>query len=114
MSLLSVTRDHCRLRAWDLRALAVRSNHVHAVIADPEIEPEPIVKQLKEWGTRKLRSHRIIAPRQHAWADHASTVYLYEPRALAAKVDYILTMQESPPEGHGCKDWEVRYGLRES
>jgi REP element-mobilizing transposase RayT len=97
----NIMREHCRIRAWNLLALRVRSNHVHAVIGEPTVDPEPIVKQLKEWGTRKLRQHRIIGPRQHAWADHASTIYLYEPGSVEEKVHYVLHMQDDPPAGHG-------------
>ncbi len=106
-----VMRRHCRIRAWDLRALAVRSNHVHVVIANPESPPEQMVKQLKEWGTRKLREHRIIGPRQRAWADHASTGYLYEPGSLDEKIVYVLEMQEAPPPGHGRPGWDKSLGL---
>lgn len=109
----TIMRDHCRIRHWDLRALAVRSNHVHVVIANPEVDPERIVKQLKEWGTRKLRSHRIVGQTEHVWADHASTIYLFEHGSLEAKTKYVLEMQDNPPEGHARADWETKYGLRE-
>jgi REP element-mobilizing transposase RayT len=100
----NIMRRHCRIRAWDLRALAVRSNHVHVVIASPTIDPETIVKQRKEWGTRKLRDHRIIGMQQRAWVDHASTQYLYEPGALEEKAHYVLHMQGNPPPGHGRRE----------
>jgi REP element-mobilizing transposase RayT len=107
----AVMRDHCRLREADLRALSVRSNHVHVVVSSPTIPPEPIVKQLKEWGTRKLRSHRIIGPQQKAWAAHASTIYLFEPGSLEKAIHYVLTMQDDPPEGHGRADWDTKLGF---
>lgn len=106
-----VMRDHCRIRKWDLRALAVRSNHVHVVIAAPTVKPELIVKQLKEWGTRKLREHRIVGMSQHVWADHGSTIYLFEPGSLENAIRYVLEMQDDPPEGHGRPDWKAKYGL---
>jgi REP element-mobilizing transposase RayT len=107
----AVMREHCRRRQWDLRALAVRSNHVHVIIAGPSIEPEPIVKQLKEWATRKLRSHGLAGPRQHVWAAHASTIYLYEPGLLDAKVHYVRNMQDGSESGR--PDWDVKLGLGE-
>lgn len=95
----NVMRQHCRIREWDLRALSVRSNHVHVVIADPIVDPEIIVKQLKDWGTRKLRSMGIVGPRRRVWEDHGSTIYLFEPGSLEAKVRYVLEMQDDvPPE----------------
>jgi len=55
----AVMRAHCVRREWNLRALAVRSNHVHVVLLsyspDPKwangaVDPHVVVKQLKEWG----------------------------------------------------------------
>lgn len=109
----NIMRQHCRLRSWDLRALAVRSNHVHVVIANPLIEPEPIVKQLKDWGTRKLRSMGLAGPRRHIWADHASTVFLYEPGLVEEKTRYVLTMQDNVDESRTRPDWDAKLGLRE-
>jgi REP element-mobilizing transposase RayT len=106
-----VMREHCRIRSWDLRALAVRSNHVHVVIAAPAIEPEPIVKQLKEWGTRTLQSHRIIGMRQLAWADHGSTIYLYEAGSLEKAIAYVLEAQNAPRDEYLRPDWRERLGL---
>ncbi len=108
-----VMREHCRIRDWSLRALNVRSNHVHVVLAEPEVPPETIVKQLKEWGTRKLRSHRLAGPSQRVWADHASTIYLFEPGALAKQTHYVNEMQDDPPPGHGRPDWQRTYFPRE-
>lgn len=105
----AVIREHCARRSWTLAALAVRSNHVHVVVAGVAREPELIVKQLKEWGTRKLRSHSIVGPNSLAWADHASTIYLYESGSLARATRYVLTMQDEPPEGHGRPEWQSEY-----
>lgn len=107
-----VMRDHCILRGWALAALSVRSNHVHAVIESPTIAPEPIVKQLKEWATRKLRSHRIVGVCQPVWAEHGSTIYLFEPGSLEEKINYVKNMQDEPPPGHGRPDWDVKLGIR--
>lgn len=107
-----VMREHCRVKGWTLLALAVRSNHVHIVIGEPPVAPEIMVQQLKQWATRKLRSHRIVGMQQRVWADHASTLYLFEPGSVEQKVRYVLDMQDEPPEGHGRKDWDVKLGLR--
>jgi hypothetical protein len=107
----NIVRKHCRIRCWDLRALAIRSNHAHVVIGEPEVIPEIIVKQLKEWGTRELRAHRIVGMRQHAWADHGSMIYLYEPDSLERAIKYVLDMQDEPESGHGRPGWDKRLGL---
>src|SRR5690606_2597374 len=91
-----VMREHCERRQWRLLALAVRSNHVHVVIGEPEPPPELIVQQLKMWATRRLREHRIIGPAQRAWAEHASTLYLFEPGSVEEKIHYVLFEQNAP------------------
>ena len=107
----TIMRKHCQIRTWDLRALRVRSNHVHVVIGDPQIDPETIVKQLKDWGTRTLRSHRIVGMKQRVWEDHASTIYLFEPGSLPRAIEYVLTMQDAPAPGHGRDGWRESLGL---
>ncbi len=112
-----IMREHCQRKGWTLRALAVRSNHVHVVILSRDqskdvVEAELMVKQLKEWGTRKLRSQRLAGPKQRVWADHGSTIHLFEPGSLEAAVQYVLTMQDGPPAGHSRIGWSVRLGLR--
>jgi len=109
----SVMREHCRIRAWQLLALAVRSNHVHVLIGVPSVEPEIIVKQLKEWGTRRLRSHRIAGPQQRVWADHASTEYLYEKGSVDSAMDYVLRMQDSVSQERSRPDWDKKLAIRE-
>ncbi|MBX9736705.1 MAG: transposase [Phycisphaerales bacterium] len=104
-----VMRRHCQIRAWDLRALNVRSNHVHVVIAAPIVPPEIMVKQLKEWGTRKLREHAMIGPTQRAWAAHASTAYLFEPGSIDRAIAYTRDMQDGAA---GREDWAEKLGLR--
>jgi len=50
----TVMRDHCERRQWQLLALAVRSNHVHVVVGQPDPPPELLVQQLKVWATRRF------------------------------------------------------------
>src|SRR5690606_18526666 len=104
--------EHCQRRDWRLLALSVRSNHVHVVIGDPEPPPEMIVQQLKMWATRRLRPHHIVGPKQRVWAEHASTLYLFEPGSVGEKIRYVLTLQDNPPPGHGRDGWEEKLGLR--
>jgi hypothetical protein len=106
----AIMRKHCQIRKWDLRTIKVRSNHVHVVIADPLVEPEMMVQQLRDWGTRTLRAHRIIGVKQRAWAHHGSTIYLFEPGSLEKAIKYVSEMQDG---NVGREDWDVKLGLRE-
>src|SRR5687767_14535922 len=36
--------DQCQYRGWELRELAVRSNHVHVVVDYAGVEPERIIR----------------------------------------------------------------------
>jgi hypothetical protein len=53
-------RDHCIIRGWDLRAVNIRTNHAHTVVACGEVEPEPVMEQFKAWATRRLREARMF------------------------------------------------------
>jgi REP element-mobilizing transposase RayT len=46
-------RDHCRIRGWLLRAVNVRTNHVHVVVTANR-EAVEVMNQLKAWCSRKL------------------------------------------------------------
>ena len=105
-----IMREHCRIRHWTLLALRVRSNHAHVVIVKPEIGPELIVKQLKDWGTRTLRAHRIVGVEQCVWADHGSMIFLFQPGSVDRAVEYVLKMQDDPPPGHGRDGWLEKLG----
>ena len=91
-----VIREHCALKNWHLHAIAVRTNHVHVVVGAGEIEPELIVKQLKQWGTRRLRQEGCLAKDQPVWAKHASTKRLFDERGLHQAIRYTLEGQERP------------------
>ncbi|MBX3361268.1 MAG: transposase [Phycisphaeraceae bacterium] len=116
----SVMRSHCTRRNWTLKAISVRSNHVHVVVLSwvdgsrpvSFVEPETIVKQLKDWGTRELRRRGHIADRQPAWTDHASTIHLFEPESLGAAIRYVSEMQDDRTPIRGREDWDVKLGLR--
>src|SRR5688572_4658896 len=47
-------RAHANIRRWRLRALNVRTNHVHVVLDTPPHSPETVEGQFKAWGTRRL------------------------------------------------------------
>jgi len=45
------------------------------------------------------------------WADHASTIHLFEPGSLEAAIEYVNTQDgHAPPPGR--EDWDVKLGLR--
>jgi REP element-mobilizing transposase RayT len=89
-----VVREHCGLRNWKLHALAVRTNHVHVVVSTPGVRPEQVVRQLKQWGTRRLREQGYAESDQRVWVALASTHQLFTESELHRAVRYTLEGQD--------------------
>jgi REP element-mobilizing transposase RayT len=85
--------DHCRIRRWDLIALNVRSNHVHAVVYCGDERPEVAVGQLKSWATRRLRAAGLFEARFRIWTRQASTRYLWNDESIRQAGVYVVERQ---------------------
>jgi len=85
----------CDHRQWQLLALHVRTNHVHAVIVAP-CKPEKVMSDLKAWCTRRLREAKLLGQKDDAWSRHGSTLYLWREASVAEKTDYTLNQQGTP------------------
>lgn len=85
-------RSVCTYREWNLRALNVRTNHVHAVVS-AGVPPERVMNTWKAWSTRRLRELSQIDAAQRVWSRHGSTVYLFRPERVAEKIAYVLEGQ---------------------
>ena|SRR5688572_12710735 len=88
----------CRHRAYDLRAMNVRTNHVHAVIAK-QVNPKKIVNDLKAYSTRRLRNEGEFTGSRKIWTRGSSTRYLWKPKHLVAAIEYVLYSQGDVPFG---------------
>ena len=87
--------DHCRLRGWDLRAINVRTNHVHVVVSCSADEPpERVMTEFKLWATRRLRRARLIRPDGRPWTRHGSTRWINTQQSLDAAVAYVVEGQD--------------------
>lgn len=82
----------CEYRNWELFAINVRTNHVHAVVS-ATVKPEKIMSDFKAWATRKLRKARLVNAEQKIWSRHGSTRYLWEDRSVEAACKYVLEGQ---------------------
>ncbi len=92
-------QDHCTIKAWDLHALNVRTNHVHLVITAPVI-PEKAMTQLKAWCSRRLnenlgetRSAIKDNCSQKWWTEHGSTKWINDESYLKNAIRYVLDGQ---------------------
>ena len=83
-------RDHAHHREWVLRALNVRTNHVHVVIAS-DAPPEAVMGQFKAWASRRLRERwRESRP---VWSRHGSTRYLNTRASFMRAIEYVHNEQ---------------------
>ena len=85
-------REVCEHRGYKLRAINVRTNHVHTVVS-AQLEPEPILQAFQAYATRKLREKGLLARNVKPWSRHGSTPYLWKERHVARAIDYVLNGQ---------------------
>ena len=64
----------CQYRKWQLRALSVRTNHVHTVVA-AACHPEKILNDFKTYCTRRMKEAGVWRSETSPWAQHGSRRY---------------------------------------
>jgi REP element-mobilizing transposase RayT len=82
-------REVCAHRAYFLRAINVRTNHVHAVVTAPS-KPEHVMEGFKAYATRKLRAAGLLNHNVKPWARHGSTPYLWTEEQLQRAIDDVI------------------------
>jgi REP element-mobilizing transposase RayT len=88
--------ERCRFRGWELRALNVRTNHVHVVISSDE-GGQKVIGSLKARVTRMLRQAELVKADQPVWTAEGGNVRaLRDPEAVSAACDYVRN-QQGPP-----------------
>ena len=85
-------QDVCIRRSYTLRALNVRTNHLHAVVS-AQIKPERIIVAFKSNATRALREQGLVDISVQVWSRGKSRRYLWKPRSVALAIDYTLNQQ---------------------
>ena len=83
----------CEYRGWILRALAVRTNHVHVVLAAQRETPERVMMFMKKQATKALRRACLAAPDERIWSGHGSTLYLWRERDVDDACRYVVEGQ---------------------
>lgn len=85
-------KETCELRGWLLKAINVRTNHVHTVvIAGPK--PELVLNAFKANATSKMLAANAWQRGLKPWSRHGSTRYLWTEKSLERAVDYVLNGQ---------------------
>jgi len=85
-------REVCTKRGYWLRAINVRTNHVHSVVS-AAVKPEPILQAFQAYATRKLRQAGLLPTEGRTWSRHGSTPYLWKERHVERAIDYVVNGQ---------------------
>ena len=88
--------EFCQTKNYQLHAVNVRTNHVHAVVS-AQLRPEPIINFLKSYATRKLRESKLVSEKANIWARGGSRRYLWKERHVLLAIEYVLYGQGDLP-----------------
>ena len=86
-------RETCALRRWHLRALNVRTNHVHVVVSIGETKPERALNAFKANATMRMRQGGCWQRPRSPWADKGSKRHLWNEVHIERAVDYVINGQ---------------------
>ncbi len=89
----------CEFKKFSLRAINVRTNHVHSVVSAPS-KPEPIATAFKAYATRKLRAVGLVNADAKVWSRGESTRYLWKEEFVNRALEYVINGQ-----GDDLPDW---------
>ena len=92
-SVETAVRETCEIRNWLLRAIKVRTNHVHIVVSIGDTKPERALNDFKAYTTRKMRRNNCWHRSHSPWADKGSCRYLWNERSVERSVDYVINGQ---------------------
>jgi len=93
--IVAAIKKACAILKWDLWALNVRSNHVHAVVTAP-CKPARILNALKANSTRAMRTAGYWKSDISPWVRGGSKRYLWNEQAHGNAIAYVLYDQGEP------------------
>ena len=98
-SVEEAVHENCDIRKWVLRALNVRTNHVHLVVSIGELKPDRALNAFKANATRHMRKDGNWPHEHSPWADKGSKRGLWNERSVERAIDYVMNCQgEELPE----------------
>ena len=86
-------RGVCNYRNWTLRAINVRTNHVHIVCSTNESAAGKAIKDFKAYATRALKSAGHWKFDHSPWADGGSERYLWKELSIGNACEYVVNGQ---------------------
>lgn len=84
--------QHCAFRGWRLLEFNVRTNHIHAVVSAAG-EADAMLKDLKAYLTRSLRTSGALGDRRKVWAEGGSKRHLFTDDAVRRACSYVRDAQ---------------------
>jgi REP element-mobilizing transposase RayT len=76
-----------------LRAINVRTNHVHVVVSIGEKKPELALNAFKANATRQMRQDGCWQHERSPWVDKGSKRNLWNERSIERAIDYVINGQ---------------------
>jgi len=89
-SIENAIRETCDVRKWILRAINIRTNHVHTVVSIGTAKPERALNAFKAYATRKMRENGCWPSEYSPWADKGSKRNLWNERSVEKAIEYVL------------------------
>jgi REP element-mobilizing transposase RayT len=86
-------REVCDYRNWLLRAINVRTNHVHVVVSIGDSSPSKALNSFKSYATRRMRENKCWDFEHSPWSDRGSKRYLWNEKSIEMAVDYVINGQ---------------------
>jgi len=72
---LDAVKEVCNFRGYELLAINIRSNHLHAVVS-ANATPEKIANEFKAYATRRLREAELVTKDKTVWARQKQSLSL--------------------------------------
>ncbi|MEX0784141.1 MAG: transposase [Dehalococcoidia bacterium] len=88
----SAIRETCKFHGWEVKALNVRTNHVHLVVAS-DVVPERVMNTVKVWATTMLKRGGLLPPGGDVWTRRGSKRYLWREDHVSEVCWYVLNRQ---------------------
>ncbi|MCY2931629.1 MAG: transposase [Planctomycetota bacterium] len=91
-------RAACEEFGWTIRAMEVRSNHVHVVVTASDSSPGKVMGVMKARATKALNLHPASGARERWWTKDGSKRLLTSPAALTAAIRYVENQDQRRPK----------------
>ena len=86
-------RETCEHRRWLLRAINVRTNHVHSVVSIGDKKGDRALNAFKANATRQMREDGNWRQPQSPWVDKGSKRNLWNEPNIELAIDYVINGQ---------------------